>query len=167
MLLIDFLIVSRCNEKRQDYRACEPWRVAGVNNEDTILSWTWLHFLSSRFCHVESYTWKILVERKENAISHHWHYVYLYQQKDPLSAMAPVRGALLVSYLPLLFLPCQALSIMSMSATSPKHVLFDVNVSNNGARCRLILYKVSALWWMVQLTLTIFRSILPLDSIVL
>ena len=35
----------------------------------------------------------------------------------------------------------QSKSFMSMSTTIPKSVLYDVPVSNNGARCRLIIYK--------------------------
>jgi len=34
-----------------------------------------------------------------------------------------------------------SISGTSMSASSPKHSLYDVPVSNNGARCRVILYK--------------------------
>ena len=37
---------------------------------------------------------------------------------------------------------CDALSTLSMSATAAKNILFDTPVSNNGARCRIILYKV-------------------------
>jgi glutathione S-transferase len=38
---------------------------------------------------------------------------------------------------------CTAFQVMTMSSTTPtpKSVLYDVPVSNNGARCRLILYK--------------------------
>lgn len=103
--------------------------------------------LNSRFCHFEkiyfrvkpSFTGPFIGRRKRKM--HHQE-----AKRCPLSPMPPFRCALLVSYLPLLFLACQALSSMSMSAGSPKHVLFDVNVSNNGARVRLILYKASALW---------------------
>ena len=30
----------------------------------------------------------------------------------------------------------------ALSAATSKHILFDVPVSNNGARCRIITYKV-------------------------
>jgi diadenosine tetraphosphate (Ap4A) HIT family hydrolase/glutathione S-transferase len=35
----------------------------------------------------------------------------------------------------------QALSLSTITATKPKRTLYDVPVSNNGARCRIILYK--------------------------
>ena len=38
---------------------------------------------------------------------------------------------------------CDAFAMMSMSAASAKHILFDVPVSNNGGKCRIIAYKVS------------------------
>ena len=37
---------------------------------------------------------------------------------------------------------CDAFSTMSISATSAKHILFDIPVSNNGGKCRIIAYKV-------------------------
>jgi hypothetical protein len=39
---------------------------------------------------------------------------------------------------------CNAFSSPTMSAATPKRTLFDIPVSNNGARCRIIIYKVSA-----------------------
>jgi hypothetical protein len=38
---------------------------------------------------------------------------------------------------------CNAFSSPTMSSATPKHTLFDIPVSNNGARCRIIIYKVS------------------------
>ena len=53
--------------------------------------------------------------------------------------MTPTRLASLVACLVVAF--GQAFSGWKMSATSPKHVLYDIPVSNNGAKCRLIMYK--------------------------
>ena len=44
---------------------------------------------------------------------------------------------ILISYA----LSTTALAILKMSVSPSKHVLYDVPVSNNGARCRIILYK--------------------------
>jgi glutathione S-transferase len=42
--------------------------------------------------------------------------------------------------LALFILECEALSVFKMSLNS-KHILYDMPVSNNGARCRIILHK--------------------------
>lgn len=54
------------------------------------------------------------------------------------------RASLLVDLLLLLSVTCatRALSVVTMPAATPaKHVLYDIPVSNNGAKCRLIIYK--------------------------
>lgn len=59
--------------------------------------------------------------------------------------MAGIRIESFVAYLLLLLVAsCDAFSVMSMSAATPTssmHILYDLPVSNNGAKCRLIMYK--------------------------
>jgi len=55
--------------------------------------------------------------------------------------MAVARIASLVACLPLILATCEAFSVLTMSAAIPKHILYDIPVSNNGAKCRLIMYK--------------------------
>lgn len=51
-----------------------------------------------------------------------------------------------VAVLAFALLSCQAFSVLTMSAadtatSKSKHILYDIPVSNNGAKCRLIMYK--------------------------
>lgn len=53
---------------------------------------------------------------------------------------APYSASVVAFFLLLLVAFCQGFSL-KMSTPSTKHILYDVPVSNNGAKCRLIMYK--------------------------